>query len=287
MYNVIPEEHTFLYKDAIQDDKYFNRLWFKIPPTWETSLKNDPIIGIRNMFVPKTYRVLEFVCSLEMYVIKGEEVEVNPVNTLEFNVKSWLDNKEDLRKLYKDLKSYLNDAIEKNHKEHPDLPAFESSNIKMDFEFGKDDNNIPCYIERIFPESQNPKNYEIRLGLSDFNDDFRYVLNIANKNDKGEYIINEFPITDEIIRFYHVWDRHSCNVLASFAQENMQIGYLNQKYNPIKYYYLRNEGNKIWFEFYNNSENDIPIQFPKDGRDGLNIECVFLYNPPNNLILYK
>lgn len=285
MFSIIPEEHTFLFSDAIPDKQIINRLWFNLPPTWETSYKLEPMIGIRNMFVPKTYRIFDFTCNLEMYEIVEGKVADKPINTLEFRVQSWMDRTKDLRQLYKDVKDYLVKAINKNSEKFPDLPKFERENLRMDFVYGKDNSGNNCYIERFFPNSHEPEKYEIRLGLSKFNDDFRYIFNIADKDSSGKYIIEEYPITKEPILFYHVWDRHSCNVCASFVLENNQLGYLNQKYNPLKYYKLNSSSNKIWFEFYNNCEPIIPIIFPKDGRDGLNIECTFLDRPPKDIIL--
>lgn len=285
MSTIIPEEHTFLYSDAIIDKQILNRLWFKLPPTWETSLKTEPMIGIRNMFVPKTYRIFEFTCSLELYNIINGKVEDKPANSMNFVVQSWLDRTKDLRELYRDVKNYLVKAIDKNTKEFPDRPTFKRENLRMDFLYDYDKYGNRCYIERFLPNSHDSDKYEIRLGLSNFNDDFRNIFNITDKDETGAYIINEFPITNEKIYFYHVWDRHSCNVCASFALENQQLGYLNQKYNPLKYYKLNSESNMIWFEFYNNCEPNIPVIFPKDGRDGLNIECTFLYNVPKSLVL--
>ena len=108
--------------------------------------------------------------------------------------------------------------------------------------------------------------------------DFADVMNIGmdpNQNRPDKYmIINRetdipgFPFTyvgkwmRELI-FENVWDRHSCKVYSSIAEESHGfIGNSQKDYVPIKYFKLNSTDQRFWVEFYSGRHNNIPVKIP-------------------------
>ena len=108
--------------------------------------------------------------------------------------------------------------------------------------------------------------------------DFVDVMNIGNESyqNKPEQFQNKWL---RRIDFYNVWDRHSCKVYSSIAEQasHQYIGSSSVFFTPIKYYKLNSTDQKFWVEFYSGRHNNIPIVLPKN--ESFCIEMQFLsYN---------
>lgn len=69
----------------------------------------------------------------------------------------------------------------------------------------------------------------------------------------------------EII-FEDVWDRVSCKIYSSIAEQSSK-GYLgNSKviFNPIKYFKLNSTDQRFWIELYSGRHNNIPVLVPNN-----------------------
>ena len=108
--------------------------------------------------------------------------------------------------------------------------------------------------------------------------DFADVMNIGNEpyQNKPEQYQNKWL---RRIDFYNVWDRHSCKIYSSIAEQasHNYIGGSSIYFTPIKYYKLNSTDQKFWVEFYSGRHNNIPIVIPKN--ESFCIEMQFLsYN---------
>ena len=105
--------------------------------------------------------------------------------------------------------------------------------------------------------------------------DFMDVMNIGNKSyqNKLEQYQNKWLRT---IDFYNVWDRHSCKIYSSIAEQSSHnyIGSSSVFFTPIKYYKLNSTDQKFWVEFYSGRHNKIPVIIPKN--ESFCIEMQFL-----------
>ena len=127
--------------------------------------------------------------------------------------------------------------------------------------------------------------------LQDDSYDFADVMNIGygpfqNHPEKYLNINNEVGSRGKWMRkieFENVWDRHSCKVFSSIAEESSK-GYLgnSQKFFlPIKYFKLNSTDQQFWIEFYSARFHKIPIKIPLN--ESFNIELQFM---PFNKLLY-
>ena len=127
--------------------------------------------------------------------------------------------------------------------------------------------------------------------LQDESFDFADVMNIGygpfqNQPEKYLNIFDEVGSRGKWLRkieFENVWDRHSCKIYSSIAEESSK-GYLGNSqifYQPIKYFKLNSTDQTFWIEFYSGRFHKIPIKIPLN--ESFNIELVF---HPFNKLLY-
>ena len=109
-----------------------------------------------------------------------------------------------------------------------------------------------------------------------------------NKPDKYLMIYNQPGIGTKgkwmrDIHFENVWDRHSCKIYSSIAEESSR-GYLGNSqifYQPIKYFKLNSTDQRFWIEFYSGRFHQIPVKIPLN--ESFVIEIQFL---PYHKLLY-
>ena len=121
--------------------------------------------------------------------------------------------------------------------------------------------------------------------------DFADVMNIGDhffQNHLDKYL-SYYPDIGYVgkwmrkIEFENVWDRQSCKVYSSIAEDSSK-GYLGNSqidFQPIKYFKLNSTDQHFWVEFYSNSHYKIPITLPKN--ESFVIEMQLL---PFNKMLY-
>ena len=128
-------------------------------------------------------------------------------------------------------------------------------------------------------------------GLQDDLYDFADVMNIGyepfqNRPEKYLNINAEAGSRGKWMRkieFENVWDRHSCKIYSSIAEESSR-GYLGNSqifYQPIKYFKLNSTDQRFWIEFYSGRFHKIPIKIPLN--ESFNIELQLL---PFQKLLY-
>ena len=86
------------------------------------------------------------------------------------------------------------------------------------------------------------------------------------------------------IVFEDVWDRCSCKIYSSIAEQSSK-GYLGNskvKFSTIKYFKLNSSDNRFWIEFYSGRYNRIPVKIPE--TETFYIEMQFM--PFNKKLMY-
>ena len=117
--------------------------------------------------------------------------------------------------------------------------------------------------------------------IDKYNDDFKEVFNIGD--GPGQNRTESFARWHREIVFNNMWDRHSCKVYSSIAEQSLHhyIGNSQVYFNPIKYYKLNSSDQKFWVEFCSGRHNNVPVVIPKN--ESFCIEMQFL---PYNKLLY-
>ena len=172
--------------------------------------------------------------------------------------------------------------------------------IEIMYSMWNEDENNPFYVDlsisfRIRPFKNGIQDNSVNsiYDLADvFNVGFEPFQNNPNKymdldnpiEDKnGNTIRYEGKWMREII-FEDVWDRVSCKIYSSIAEQSSK-GYLgNSKviFNPIKYFKLNSTDQRFWIEFYSGRHNQIPVKIPNN--ETFYIEMQFM--PFNKKLMY-
>ena len=137
------------------------------------------------------------------------------------------------------------------------------------------------------------KNYYVDLSISfrvrpkddlspyrryDFNDVFNIGYEDFN-NNPWDYMDPEKPVKDKDgniiryegkwmreIKFKNVWDRHSCSIYSSLAEQSNKyyLGNSQIDFYPIKYFKLNSTDQRFWVEFNSGRHNNIPVLVPNN-----------------------
>ena len=166
--------------------------------------------------------------------------------------------------------------------------VFSSPRNTNKYSENQDDKNLDCYVDIAIVESEVElrKKYDARYKLlpednrgapyNHFNDDVKDLFNIGYTSYKnsGMYFM-QFHRKFEL---KNLWDRHTCKVYASFANQSNHyyVGNSHVLFTPIKYYKLNSRDNRFWIEFYSARNPNIPIRLPE--HEGFVLEMQFMQN---------
>lgn len=213
----------------------FNRFIFEFPPEWRTSSIKERVIGFRSLWISEEYRYLTFNLDIN---IEGE-------NYFSVPIESWINEENDLRKLWHDIKRCVEKYITKYNKN------FDIDNLKMNFDYKNGTFNNVLF-------TTDPS---ITIRVSDLNDDAKAVLNMDDSPD-------EFEVE---IRFENIWVRKPCCLKASFSVSNGDnyLGYSNKSYEPIKYFKINCNETNFYIDLFHPHNHNIPVNLPSDNKDSI------------------
>ena len=225
-----------------RDEKILNRYHFEYPPEWRTSSVRERVIGFRSLFISKEYRHLEFDLDIKQ-IITDPESEECIENEFTVKIDSWLNDDEDFRKIWRDIRKCINKHVSKNKID------FDIDDLQMDYEHK---NN--CFNNILYTRNNN------------------LTIKISNLNDDAKNVLNTFEVSDEfvkLIRFENVWDRKPVCLKSNISINNSidYLAYSNKSYNPIKYYRIESNEPSFHIDFYLGNKLDEPINLPRDNKE--------------------
>ncbi len=164
--------------------------------------------------------------------------------------------------------------------------------IEIMYSMLNEDENNPFYVDLSISFRIRPFENGIQDNTINAIYDLADVFNVGFEpfqNNPNKYMNLEIPIEDKkgnILRyegkwmrkiiFEDVWDRVSCKIYSSIAEQSSK-GYLgNSKviFNPIKYFKLNSTDQQFWIEFYSGRHNQIPVKIPNN--ESFYIEMQFM-----------
>lgn len=289
--NNVPET----YDDLVErDPNKNNRFWFKVPPMWNTSDQKERVIGVRSFWINKRYRKIFFT----MEINKIDNTTQKSTNLI-IKIKSWIYFNKDFRELWKDIKDYLQKAIDRNIDQWKanNQPIISVSDFQMDWSVVYPNTNIKAYTyndrgeyveidepnvnDKSYPQFCNilyvtneDTNFNIGFKLREFNHDAIACLNITD--EQKEFFANTWLAT---MYFTDMWDRYDVLVSSSIAYNTYRnfLGFSGHRYTPIKYYKI-NDDSRFWIDLYDSHIHEIPVNLPRDNKEGLVFEIVVLNN---------
>ena len=313
----IPLEISYLLKDGKKTNDDANTFIFNYPREWMTSDKGEMIIGVRSIWLSQRRRKVKYIFKIRKY-LKAEFIKLKKLYPdwsddaiydsidddkkayIEFECVYWLPVDEDMRGLWTRFIKVANYYFQDYNNNHPDRINFvlfedydkqntEDRDVQMDGEYNNDKN---CFVETIFsPRNDNPIDDCYVDSALDFKTeydddklirtDFMDIMNIGNgpfENKPEQY--KEFQ---RQMNFYNVWDRHSCKVCASFANDGIRnyVGNSQSLFNPIKYYKVNSTSDTFTISLYSSRHPDFAVKLPEN--ENMTIELQLLQH---NKLLY-
>lgn len=265
-YTYLPQEYSFFMEDSTRDNIFENRFKFEFPKEWRTSTYKDPMIGIRRIFIPKSYRHVEFDFIIEKYLKDASgSIPEKPTHELSFHTEAFLSKEHDLRHLRRRFFESFAKAIKQNKMEE----IFTLDNLYFCYEYKMYSEKKRLSYCQVFDVINKDPKYEYKFGIYNINDDFKAIFNY----NKTEVATGSSPMI-----FYDVWDRHDNMITSSLSMLNARqyLGFSDEIFKPFKYFKLNSNTNEFWVEFWNSKNREIPNILPFDNKDGLIIEAVLL-----------
>ena len=310
----IPLEISYLLKDGKKLDTDVNTYIFKYPKEWLTSDKGEMIIGVRTIWLDVRRRKLKFKFKIRKYYkyayfkIKKDNpdwsdddiydvISLSEKAELEFDCVFWLPVEDDIRGIWKRFikvanynfteynKLHFEDNINFVLYEDYDKQDVLDREAQWDGEYKSKDNG---FVETIFsPRNNNPiDDYFVDIALELMTDkdannelirtDFMDIMNIGDGPFENKP--DQYKKYQRQMNFYNVWDRHSCKVSASFANDGKSnyVGNSQSLFNPIKYYKVNSSSDTFTISLYSSRHPEFAVKL--SNKENIVIEMQLMQN---------
>ena len=295
----VPLEVAFMSNspDAKRDPIIKNRIHFKLPDNWCNSIANEKSIGIRNIFIAKSFKhpVLKLQCDL-MCDTRTSYLE-NPVDDTayvfekEVILEKYFDDETMLKDFVSTISERINDIIvtnvftADNGFDQTQLDAIKQHPLMtVSFEYTSDASGNH-YNRLVFESKFNELPLSTKIAtVTDINESITYykyyvLFNVTTENtDASTMFADKVGHYDnKPICFNNVWDRNSCIVYSNISEEcdNGYLGHTRRsQINPIKYYRVKGSNRSFWVDLYATCDHKAPVVLPAD--DELFIEAQLL-----------
>lgn len=263
----VPYEVMFKLSDAIQDPTKKNRYWFNFPSQWADQVDKDPIIGIRDMYLTKTNRFIDFDMTIQFVESLASLYWTQKV----YHVTFFLEGAEEINSFCIKFNSYLKDN---------DFPSTTSSALEY-AEDNYDWNDLYKHITCYYYYDANDHQVKLRFGKTLSCPESVTVNDTSNQTHTAYFKIGIQANNEDTIAlfgsanlFYDldevtipIWSRYNCYLLSSLAENDVN-GFLGHTrplgFTPIKYYRMHSKNKKFWIELYETRYHDVKVTLPID-----------------------
>ena len=289
-----------------------NRYWLELPQNWSKQHKQDPVIGISEIYFNQCVRDVHYQFTFELI---NQTMGINePITayTISFTDHQYMSRGSTFRDF---VNGFVGEWLGAMNAKNIELASYKVGEVAspltpyknydafIDFNYETRGSEKVCVLRWSAMEDPSRWNSVIdpasgvgvevspRMTITMLNSDAIEVLNGTkseleyNNIDMSEEIGLDFIIDtvsrESVLRLYPGWDRHNVFITSSISSMTACefLGYSRaEPIHRLKYYRLDNNTQKIWIELYSARENDVKIVLPKDGRDYLAIEGVVYFN---------
>ena len=236
-----------------RDPNIDNRFWLKFPETWRTSEQKERIVGVRNIWLNEANRIVLF----GLLIFKKDSETPFSGYMVYFNVTTDTS-----------LDTQFNDYFDSHN-----------INIRCYSEIGN--LNTPNYTLAFYyyPVDTVSRTYEIQI--VEMTPETSYVLNHLDKDGRP---LSSTSRANRLF-FTNVWNRKSVMVTSSIATNTYknEIGFSGTRYMPIKYFKINSNQTEFWIDLWIGHYMLAPAILPKDNKDGISLELIFLHDTDDSL----
>ena len=292
-YREIPREALFNLSDARQDSVKPNRYWFNYPEEWTNQLDKDAIIGIRDIFLTKANRYINFSLHISLTIDTSLNPSVEPsddplstppaeYDSITVTFSEVFDGSKDFRDMVNSFESQWKTAVTNTHTTY----EWSSNDIRFWFDTNQ---TTGCKLH-IGRTSNRTITYTDYLGNEvstlDFHDEtggycYKFVITFTPISDSAKNIVYHDYVTGANVLTFTIWSRYQCYIKSSISEETHDnyLGHTRDlSYSPLKYYRVKNKNNRFWIELYDTRNHRCPVVFPNDKLDDLFIEAILCFS---------
>ena len=289
-----------------------NRYWMELPQNWSIQHKQDPVIGISEIYFNQCVRDVHYQFTLELI---NQTMGINePIAEYEvcFPIHQYMTRGNTFRDFVSGFVDKRRAAVETKNAELASykvgevsrpLTPYVETDVYLTSNYETRGSEKVCVLKWetiddpsrwtsvIDPASGNSVTVVPRMTIEMLNSDAIEVMNgsrteleyfdIDMSEETGLNFIIDTISRENVLRLYPKWDRHNVFITSSISSMTACefLGYSrSEPLHRLKFYRLDNNTQKIWIELYSARENDVKIVLPKDGRDYLAIEGVVYFN---------
>ena len=294
----IPIETVFMSNSdkARRDPLIKNRIYYTYPESWCNAIKSNPTIGIRDLFIAKSFKHPVIKISYHLYkqttvTASASSTIINPPISIK-NGDVLIDKYFDDEILLKEFVSSINEKLD---------------NVKFNDIFTESNNFIDLQLETINQTKFLESHYEFFINSNDehcnrlviespFNalpsatrtahvdvsnsyNEYWLTFDVSEMNDDAQKLLTDKEGCEDRspIYFNDIWDRNSC-IIYSNISEQTDSGYLGhtrkQTIQNIKYYKINSNSRSFWIDLFATCDHKAPVVLPPD--DEMIIEAQLL-----------
>lgn len=300
MINQIPLETVFMSNssNSHRDPIHKNRIHFTFPDSWTNLNSKEAIVGIRDIYICKTYRhpEIELKYTLKFMSMQDSPQVITNVKSGQVRYDKFFDDQTLLKDFISGFRSVMksqikfddvftlsNDFIEEQITEINKVDF-----LTIYFEFVKDPNTNEHYSRLVInsPFNNLPVTYRTRI-ITESASSYRYFIEfeISSINDDAKILFNYDPSihksSNTNIFMNNIWDRNSCILYSnlSYMSDGSFLGHTRKLNLPkLKYYVLNSSNRSFWVDLYSTCDHKSPVYLPDDNKEELFIEAQLLTN---------
>ncbi len=268
----VPQEVVFHTSTAEKDQHVDNRYWFTFPQQWCNQIDKDSIIGIRNIYLTKHNRHINF--NFTVLLCEYREDGDYDINDCKAKYKSTVNVYLDTDDTVKYVCKKFNESYPDNFETEYEASGFvhEWTDWEVELSYFHEDGQCNLLIGR----PTGTDSYYVYDGVS-----YVYIITVEPLNDETKILMGIDDIKTDFNRvLVPIWSRYQLYLKSSISNEadDQFLGHTrNSQYTPIKYYRLTSDFKKWWIELYDTRDHRCEVILPSDGLDEVYIEGIVCF----------
>jgi len=294
------------------DSRIPNRYWFELPQNWSIQRKNDPVLGVSEIYFNQCIRHVHYNVTVELLSQTMGITNPIPEYTITFTVHQYISRGATFRDFVQGFVDKRRAAWEAKNTELASYKVGETARpltpyvdtdiyILADYETRGSEKvftlKLDCMTDPnrwnsvIEPSTGGTVSVIPRITIKMMNADAIEVMNgskneiamndIDSVDDIGLDFIVDTVVRERVLYLYPSWDRNNVYITSDISSmtDGGFLGYSrSEPLHRMKFYRLDNKIQKFWIEVYSARDNAVRTFLPKDGMDYLAIEGVVYFD---------
>ena len=278
-----------------------NRYWIEAPYNWSVQRKQDPVIGIGEIYLNQCIRSIKYRLTLKLLdTVEETAIEAYTVSLYDY---CYMSRGDTFQKFIREFIRNWDEMIATKNIEliAAGLTPYQKFDLFFEQCYEKRGSENLCVLRFDTTETEDPDRWDSvmdpvsqtaiavipHITFEMLSEDAKEVLNgnrtiteinifdgfVRDPDDRIVYEVSRY----HTLRLYPLWDRQNVFITSSIASmtENGFLGYTrSEPLHRIKYYKVDNNVKRIWIELWSSRDNSCRSILPPDDMDYLVMEGI-------------